>query len=84
MCWFVCIYICEQMGAVYVMIWGLYVHVSDYRHLCGAVFVLVFLLECLQDGNVQISVQSPIYMYTVPSSGHQKKASPNLANKSRI
>ena len=49
------------MGAVYVMIWGLYVHVSDYRHLCGDVFVRVFLLECLQDGNVQISVQSPIY-----------------------
>lgn len=69
------------MGAVHVMIWGLYVHVSDYRHFCGDVFVHVFLLECLQDGNVRIRVQSPIYMYTVPSSGHQKKASPNLAKE---
>lgn len=30
------------------------VHVSDYRHMCGDVFVQVFfLLECLQEGKLR-------------------------------
>ena len=65
--------VCDDLGFIHPCVW--------LGHLCGDVFVRVFLLECLQDGNVQIRVQSPIYMYTVPSSGHQKKASPNPAKK---
>lgn len=33
------------MGAVHMMIWGLYVHVSDYRHFVGMSLSVFFCLS---------------------------------------
>lgn len=57
------------------------VHVSDCRHMCGDVFVRVFYLSVCRRESSDLCSEPSIYMYTVPSSGHEKKASQTKQKK---
>ena len=60
------------------------VHVSDSRHTCGDVFVSVSLTCMFAGEDASICLQSPIHMYTVPSSGHHEEGSQDALKESRI
>lgn len=83
-CIHISIHVCEWVLCVWWFV-GLYMSMCLTLGTCVGMSLSMFLyLNVCRGGRLNLCSESPIHMYTVPSSGHQQKAPQDSLEESRI